>query len=641
MKNALMIIWSYAVPLLLSICIAHSVHKLLKIRADIAYPVGYMFFGLGTYVFVLSGITITTSYILFFTILVFTDIVFAVQGKISYRFERKDIEIAIAFIVLYSFIFLFDYNRGFTHWDEMSHWGPMVKENLRLNQLYSTAESKLQAHKDYPPMIALFETAWCRVCGGYSEKYIYRSLHMLIASMIFPMVTNFTAYKKCVSMWICRILTVIPFIGVCTVLSLDDGNMLTTIYADGVLAVTAAFCIFLILTLRDYKKTEEAILIIAFSFLLLVKQIGFEYFCLCYLLLLLIGIQDYLTGTDRKCIVRRWGILLAIPAVFRVSWNIYVKVNQISGQFVTSKFDIDIFKAVITKADTASWQYQGTLGYFNALLLKPLFMLGGHSISYSDLVIICFVAYLMLFFLQKRVRKNYYVLPMFIVFVVSAFGHAMMMWISYMFMYCESDFLKLACYERYMNVIWIFNGIALLFLYLQLFWELLHEKWFILFLGAIAGICVTAIYLSDTGEFLKPALQNTSSLKEYYEEADFISDNTDEDSSIFIVTQSYTGWFEYVFQYLTMPRSYNDQYYSLGKPYSEEDNWTRDISTEKFLNIIGNYDYMYFYHVDEQFIEEYGMAIDNAEDIVFKNGNLYRIEHHDDGGVSLSLTGTY
>ena len=67
------------------------------------------------------------------------------------------------FFILFFFIFLFDYNRGFTHWDEMSHWGPMVKENLRLNQLYSTAESKLQAHKDYPPMIALFETAWCRV----------------------------------------------------------------------------------------------------------------------------------------------------------------------------------------------------------------------------------------------------------------------------------------------------------------------------------------------------------------------------------------------------------------------------------------------------------------------------------------------
>ena len=62
------------------------------------------------------------------------------------------------------------------------------------------------------------------------------------------------------------------------------------------------------------------------------------------------------------------GVLLAIPAVFRVSWNIYVNVNQISGQFVTSKFDIDIFKAVITKADTASWQYQGTLGYFKAFI---------------------------------------------------------------------------------------------------------------------------------------------------------------------------------------------------------------------------------------------------------------------------------
>lgn len=641
MENVLMIIWSYFAPLLLSICIAHSLHKIFKIKEDIAYPLGYMVFGLATYVLSLLEIKITTGYLLFFSVFILFNVVFVIREKISYRFERRDIEITIAFTVLYTIVFFFDLNRGFTHWDEMSHWGPMVKENLRLNQLYSVAESKLQAHKDYPPVVALFETSWSNLCGGYSEKYLYRSLHMLIASLIFPMVTYFVAYEKRVATWISRIVVAVPFVAVCTVLSLDDGNMLTTIYADGVLAVTAAFCIFLILSLHEYKKREEIVLAIALSFLLLVKQIGFEYFCLCYLLLVLIGIRDYLSGTDKKYVVRKLIVSLIVPVAFRISWNLYIKVNQIGGQFVSSKFDIDVFKAVIMKTDTDSWQYQGTVGYLNALLTKPLVMLGEHIVSYIDLFIIFIVLYFLLLFLQKQIGKNYYVFPMFIVFIVSAVGHAVMMWISYMFMYCESDFLELACYERYMNVIWIFNGIVLAFLFWALFCDLLNGKQFAVLTGVVAVICVGAVFLSDTTLFLKPALQNTSSLKEYYAEADFICENTTEDSSIFIVTQSYTGWFEYVFQYLTMPRSYNSQYYSLGKPYSEEDNWTRDISREKFLDIIGDYDYMYFYHVDDQFIEEYGMALDNAADIAFENGNLYRIAHHDDGGASLSLAGTY
>lgn len=641
MENILMIMWSYFAPLLMSILIAHSLQKLFRIKEDIAYPVGYMVFSLAIYVFTLLGIKIKTGYLLFFIIFVLVNIVSVVRGKVSYQFERRDIEITIAFTALYTLVFFFDFNRGFTHWDEMSHWGPMVKENLRLNQLYSVAESKLQAHKDYPPVVAFFETSWSNLCGGYSEKYLYRSLHMLIASMLLPMVTYFVAYAKRVATWISRIVVAVPFVAVCTVFSLDDGNMLTTIYADGVLAVTAAFCIFLILTLHEYKKWEETVLAVALSFLLLVKQIGFEYFYLCYLLLVLIGIRDYLSGTDKKNIVKRLGVLLIVPAAFRISWNLYIKVNQINGQFVASKFDINILKAVIMKTDTDLWQYQGTVGYLNALLTRPLVMLGEHIISYIDLFIIFMVLYFLLLFLQKRIRKNYYVFPMFIVFSASAVGHAVMMWISYMFMYCESDFLELACYERYMNVIWIFNGIVMAFLFLALFCNLLNGKQFAVLTGVVAAICTGAVFLSDTAIYLEPALQNNSSLKEYYEEADFICKNTDEDSSIFIVTQSYTGWFEYVFQYLTMPRSYNNQYYSLGKPYSEEDNWTRNVSQEEFLEIVGDYDYMYFYHVDEQFIEEYGIAFDNAEDIIFENGHLYRIEFSDDGGIVMNLSGVY
>ena len=54
------------------------------------------------------------------------------------------------FIVIYAFIFFLNYNRGFSQWDEISHWGPMVKEMFRLDKFYSVAESALSVHKDYP-----------------------------------------------------------------------------------------------------------------------------------------------------------------------------------------------------------------------------------------------------------------------------------------------------------------------------------------------------------------------------------------------------------------------------------------------------------------------------------------------------------
>lgn len=644
MLDYVIILWSYFVPLLISFLFAFGLKQILRAKLDITFALSYMTFCLSTYLFTLCGGALTIGFILSGICIVVLGAVFCVKRKQACIMEHRDVEIAMAFVALYTIVFVFDFNRGFTHWDEMSHWGPMVKENLRLDELYSVAESKLQTHKDYPPIVALFETAWSKLCGGYSEKYLYRSLHMVIASMIFSMVTYFwdSSKNKLCSLFRCAMVCV-PFVAVCTVLSLDDGDLLTTIYTDGALAVTAAFCFFLVLTLREYSREVIVIQAIALSFLMLVKQIGFEYFCLCYCLLVIIGLGDYKRGTERKRIVSKLLCLLVIPVFFERSWSLYVKVNELGRQFDVARFDFDIIKGVITGTDVTSWQYRGTLGYFDALYTRPLFMFGDHIISYIDLIIICTVIYVVLFVLQKKIKKNCYVLPMFAVYVVSMIGHIMMMWITYMFGYNENDFLELVCYERYMNIIWIANCIILVFLFWRVFGELFtaNKKILLLFSGFVAVACIGVIALCETGTFLKPALENNSSLQEHYGEADFIVQNTEEDSSIFIVTQSYTGYFEYVFQYLTMPRSYNGSYYSLGEPYSEEDNWTRNITEEEFINILGDYDYMYFWDVDEQFTNNYGIAFENTQDIVFEDGYLYSICLKDNGGVELELKGAY
>ena len=41
------------------------------------------------------------------------------------------------FIILYMLIYILNLNRGFSSYDEISHWGPMVKEILRTGKLYS------------------------------------------------------------------------------------------------------------------------------------------------------------------------------------------------------------------------------------------------------------------------------------------------------------------------------------------------------------------------------------------------------------------------------------------------------------------------------------------------------------------------
>lgn len=90
-----------------------------------------------------------------------------------------------------------------------------------------------------------------------------------------------------------------------------------------------------------------------------------------------------------------------------------------------------------------------------------------------------------------------------------------------------------------------------------------------------------------------------------------------------------------------MPRSYNNVYYGLGKPYSEEDNWTRDISIEEFLGIIEKCDYIYFWKVDEQFIEKYGLVLNETNDVIFENGYSYYIDSNGKWNIELNLKGIF
>jgi len=552
---------------------------------------------------------------------------------------QKDVKVLCIFVFVYSLVFIFDFDRGFTHWDEMSHWGPMVKETLRLNQLYSVEASKLGFHKDYPPVIALFESMWCMLSGGYAEKYIYRALHMLILTMLFTIAVPFERFKNGIT-WREKALnffSIVPSIMICAIFTLNDGNIYTTIYADGILAITAAFCIYLIITLHNYTWIETAVQTIALSFLMLIKQVSIEYYILSCLLLVFVLFIDYKGGVGKKHIACKAICLLCIPVLFKMSWNIYVNVHQLNGQFQLSKIDLSIIKAIILGEDKTSWYYTGTVGYLQALLKRPLFYLGEYGISYVVIFAVGLMVYIVLAIYNMKKRNNSdYLYPMIIVYVAGGIGHVIMMWITYMFCYYPGDFLGLACYERYMNIIWVVNGIILIRFIFIVFSNSRRANVFKLMSIVLS---ITIIFWSNSGGFLIPILKNNSPLSGFYGSADYIMANTPEDSSVFIVTQGDNGYVLSVYRYLTMPRTYNNDDYSFGEQYSDADIWTRNYSKEEFLNIVDDYDYMFLYNIDDQFLNEYGDVLLQESGLPLEIGGLYKIEANGDCGVKLQFIG--
>ena len=112
--------------------------------------------------------------------------IYIIKNKYTFKdIKKKYINNGlIAFITLYILVYLYDLNRMFTRWDELSHWGKMVKEIIRLDNFYSVPESHLLVHKDYPPIMSLMETLFVFISGCFKETYLIRCIHLFEGSII-------------------------------------------------------------------------------------------------------------------------------------------------------------------------------------------------------------------------------------------------------------------------------------------------------------------------------------------------------------------------------------------------------------------------------------------------------------------------
>ncbi len=99
----------------------------------------------------------------------------------------------IAYLVVCLVAVFILFGRRYSDYDELSHWGMMLKESLRLDRFACVNESNQLWHKDYPPFSTLFMLIWCKFTG-FSEGVSTIAMQVLTMSLILPPLVEHT-YK--------------------------------------------------------------------------------------------------------------------------------------------------------------------------------------------------------------------------------------------------------------------------------------------------------------------------------------------------------------------------------------------------------------------------------------------------------------
>ena len=440
------------------------------------------------------------------------------------------------FIIIILWIYLYDYGRTFVEWDDRSHWGLMVKEMLRLDDWYFAKESRLLAHKDYPPFASLFEMFWCHILGQYHESGVLHGIHVLELSLIAPPVVD--GFKKFDDKtgYIKRIMGCFAAV-VCTVYVtgiFDIAKLFRTAYTDTVLSCIFIFGMYLVIEGRVFENGFDLVgLIICVSALLLTKQVGIAFALLIWLSLVLHIMMCQKNGRQIVPVFLKGGLSVVIPVLLKALWTHAVSKEGITGQFSLSQISFGIIAEILKDNGAYTIQRKTLNEFVRALFLRNITSLDVTVtyVSASIILLIILIALYRSFYDINRKRKARIQIW---TFVCGTLGYALTLCVLYLFCFSESEMAVLASYERYTGcyvmaeffilVIFIIRSVDIK--------KLMQEKK----IGFIAGTLFMLLISGSTFKIFIPAIVEPDSNGEYVEAA-LALDKYAGDEEVFILSE--------------------------------------------------------------------------------------------------------
>lgn len=535
------------------------------------------------------------------------------------------------FLLLYLAVFLLDYRRGLTWWDEYSHWAPMAKETFRLNAFYCGTGSALTMHADYPPVVTLFEYLWCKLSGGYDATFLYRALHLLSFSLFCPALSGLEwpaaqergrQGRAAVQLG----MTAVAIVVGCGLVPMEC-DFYTSIFNDPILGLLLAFCLGTVLFWQTGSGYQLASLSVALAFITLTKQIAVFFVALSIGFFLLVAwVESRRRGDVSRAEPQSIGrsllsalCLTGIPVLFYLSWRMVLRANGIPTGSEAAAIDWQQLPGILLDRSGELFQRLTAINFKAAFFTRAL---GTQPINLSAFqVLFLFLAAFLLFGLYARYKEIGIAPQRFsclaAVSTLGGFAYAGLLLMTYLYHFGVYEGPRLASYERYIGTYILALAALTVMLILRQFahWQRTSgRKASALMLVTVCGLIVCMPPSQCDG--LIPSLQAYSLSRDYTQDYTTLLSSTNESDSVLIVAQGDKGLAGYILRYETLPRKVD--FISLGQPKYDGDVWTESLSADAFATLLKRYDYLYLYQTDTEFSALYGSLFPSQEAVADK-----------------------
>lgn len=372
------------------------------------------------------------------------------------------------FLLIYAFLFVLDYSRQIQNWDEIGYWSLRVKEMVRIDRLYNVPESLLPIHRDYPPFLACFQYFWCKLNGGFHDRWMYMSTHLLELLMLIPCVEYFNKDKKLRNVEnVFLIFTYVVAAGV--IVDIEDAAMLfKSIYSDAFMAVLSAYLLFFVFMHQKTDWFYRCNIGLGFAALMLSKPSGLGFFLIISIFMVIKWKSEF---KDKEFKWRRLVVniicMIIIPYLCYQIWEWHVIDLGVIRQFNPDENRNLIQFIKIFLGEGEAYQIITIENYLKGIIATPLLQ-RPISLVWWQIFLLTVALFEIVRYQVSDVEIKRDLRVLNIVSACAAIGYMFYMCVLYVFSYDRVEAVELASFRRYLNTYWMFIWNALLFIFISI-----------------------------------------------------------------------------------------------------------------------------------------------------------------------------
>lgn len=505
----------------------------------------------------------------------------------------------IIFIILFFYLYFVLKERMYVHIDDYYFWGPLVRDSIKNNALYSTEYA--YAHiGSYPPFLTLLEILFCKLLGSpdFVDGISILAVSSFSISLFMILLDeNCFNFRHLLKTFVILIIVIASTLIISANNDIGNFFLYNTTLIDWTMGFLFAHCMFLAFS-SSGNIFDSLGIGICCSALILVKQVAVPLTILVlttYLFLLIL----------RKKINRYYFVCIFIPFFIYFVWQMQVLV-------FSNKIPLNLSINTINKvARVSNMEKTNTIirRFINAFFLRPI---STHPIQLSYFIIIFGTSLIYIFIAFIKNNREYYFVSLFN--FLGGLGYSLVILISYITVFNDREGLSLICFGRYMQTYSLASIILLIMIFVR---EISSTKKLLLI--AIA-ICI----LVEPKSIVTLKKTNLEDNKYYY------------------FKNMFTNFYNYVYQgeKTTILISYDsvevimiyDIAHDNDKQFDVYDSYANNDSCDNFINKIKDSKYLIVIDSNDKFWKTCNHLF---EDNVIIHESIYTINYDENGNVHL------